>query len=343
MRRRAATARGSEFVIGALSALVGNLVGNLVSFDVLPTLATSWLLAGVVLALGRPVGAGAARRAAAVSRLSGLARRVALALALLIAVGAVTFFNLRPVFADVLAQRATRLAAAAQWEAAVKAAERSVSSFPAEPRYRQQLGWLHLQMAVIGGPETAGHLAAAERALREAVAHRPVDYLLIRALAEFHGAVALRFDRRHLGQAEQAWKAATAMAPNHGILYGAWGSLRLQAGDPDGAMPLLRKAVDLDTTDTEAWILLADLELRHRRLASALVMYRQAVKQAPARPEPLVGLSRTYWLLGQPEAARKAALEALEIDPENATALALAQEFSDSQQDSQQSASSGPG
>ncbi len=118
------------------------------------------------------------------------------------------------------------------------------------------------------------------------------------------------------------------MAPNHGFLYLAWGRLRLQAGDPDGAGPLLRKAVDLDTTDAEAWLLLAGLEMQQRRPASALIMYRQAAQYAPERLEPILGVARAYWLLGQPEVARRTVNEALELAPGNAVALALLKEFS---------------
>jgi Tfp pilus assembly protein PilF len=209
-----------------------------------------------------------------------------------------------------------------------------VRYFPEDPRYRQQLGWTHLQTARTAPPDAAGpeaevHLAAAERELTQALARRPDDYMLARTLAEFHGAVALQFDRSHLGSAEKIWKKTIELAPNHAILYGAWGRLRLQAGDTEGARTLLEKTVDLDATDAETWLLLADLELQRQQPTSALVMYRRAARHAPDRGEPLVGLARTYWLLGQPEAARQTVLEALELDPQNGAAASLRLEFSE--------------
>jgi tetratricopeptide (TPR) repeat protein len=322
-------------VIGALSALVGNLVGNLVSFDVLPTLAASWMLAGVVVALeqvGQAPGPTGSEVGSRPGQPLGMARAVVIVLIGLVTIVAIAALSLRPLLGDFLAHHAARLVGAGEWSAAVEAAEESVKYFPVEPVYRQQLGWLHLQLAKAGGPDALEHLAAAQRALEEAVALRPGDYLLAAALAEFHGLAALRFDRRHLAAAEAAWRTVTTLAPNHGSHFLNWGRLRLQAGDSDGAMPLLRKAVDLDATDAEAWLLLADLELQRQQPASALVMYRQAAKHAPGRPGPLVGLARVYWLLGQPEAARQAVLQALELDPQNAAAMTLREQFSEAWQ-----------
>ena len=311
-------------VIGALAALVGNLAGTLVSFDSLPTLACAWLLAGVVVALERR------SEDSVVSTAEGGAapRSVVPVVAGMIALVAAGAFNLRPLVADVWERRAALLSAEGKWSDAIAAAGHAVIAFPADPGHRQLLGWLHLQSALVGGPNTPDHLISAEQLLEEALAQRPDDFRLATTLAEFQSAAALHFDRRHLSSAEAAWTRATALAPNHGILFSGWGRLRLQAGDPDGALPLLRRAVDLDTTDAEAWLLLAGLELEKRRPASALVMYRQAARHAPERPEPILGVARAYWLLGQPEVARRTVAEALELAPQDAAALALLEEFS---------------
>jgi O-antigen ligase/tetratricopeptide (TPR) repeat protein len=346
-------------IIGALAALAGNLANNLVSFDVVPTFTLSALLVGVVVGLARsrgiapgleanaePHGApnaapntaidtgtasgaldtAASLRSGATARAASAALAVAVALA---AIAAVAVFNIRPVVADVLSLRADRLVRTGDWSGAISAAERSTATFPSEPMYRQLLGWHHLQQALSSGSAPEEHLAAAERHLEEAIALRPGDYLLWTTLAEFHGAAALRFDRRHLGSAEKAWRKATTLAPNHATLYQAWGGLMLQAGNPREASRLLRKTVDLDATDSAAWLMLGDLELGRQDPVSALVSYRQAANHAPERPEPIVGLARTYWLLGQPEAAREAVRDALELDPGNSAAAALEQQFSE--------------
>ena len=318
-------------VIGALAALVGNLAGAFVSFDSLSTLTCSWLLAGVVVALERPGEASSSAAAESGPRNppgSGAALRSLLAAAVgLVALVAAGALNLRPLVADVWERRAMLLAGEREWSDAIAAGEHAVRAFPTDPGHRQLLGWLHLQSALVGGPKAHEDLAAAERLLEEAVGQRPDDFRLEKTLAEFHSAAALHFDRRHLSSAEAAWTRTTELAPNHGFLYFAWGRLRLQAGDPAGAAPLLRKAVDLDTTDVEGWLLLAGLELQQRRPASALIMYRQAGRHAPERTDPVLGVARAYWLLGQPEAARRTASEVLELAPGNAAALALLEEF----------------
>lgn len=311
-------------VVGALAALAGNLAGNLVSFDVVSTLALSSLLAGTVVALERGRTATATPR----ERPRGLMTAFAATVVCLAALLAAWAINVRPLAADVLARHAEILAETGDWQAAVAFAEKAAATFPAELSHHQRLGFVRLQRALqnpSAGPEA---FAAAQRTLEEAVGRRPDDYLLAQALAEFHTAAAFRSDRRHLAPAEEAWQEAIRLAPNHGILYKAWGKLRLQAGDSDGAASLLRKAVDLDTSDAEAWLLLADLDLQRQRVTDALVEYRNAAKYSPDRPEPLVGLARVYWLLGQPEAAREALQEALARDPVNALAQAAWEEFS---------------
>lgn len=328
------SAQGSRtrelLVIGALAALVGNLAGTLVSFDSLSTLACAWLLAGVVVALGRGEEVSAETQGTAGNAPAGdsVARSLAPVLIGLVALVAAGALNLRPLIADVREHRAVLLAGEGKWSDAIAAGEQSVAAFPEDPGHRQILGWLHLQSALVAGPNTPFHLNSAERLLEEALAQRPGDFRLAITLAEFQSAAALHFDRHHLNAAEAAWTRATALAPNHGFLYLAWGRLRLQAGDPDGASPLLQKAVDLDTTDAEAWLLLAGLELQQRRPASALVMYRQAAQNAPERLDPILGVARAYWLLGQPEVARRTVSQALELAPGNASALALLEEFS---------------
>ncbi len=321
-------------IIGAIAALIGNLAGLMVSFDCLPTLTYSWLLAGTVVALATPseVLADFSETTDLSGRVSphiGTAFRSAapalIGLILMVAAGA---FNLRPLVADILEHRANELAAQGRWSEAIAAGTRAVRAFPADPGHRQILGWIRLQSALVVGSNTQEDLAAAEQLLEGALAQRPGSFRLAKTLAEFYSTAALRFDRRHLRSAEDAWKRATELAPNHGFLYRAWGRLRLQAGNQDGAGPLLQKAVDLDTTDAEAWLLLAGLELEQQRPASALVMYRQAAAHAPGRSEPLLGVARAYWLLGQPEVARRTVNEVLELAPGNTAALALAEEFS---------------
>ena len=41
----------------------------------------------------------------------------------------------------------------------------------------------------------------------------------------------------------------------------------------------------------------------------------------------MLGVARAYWLLGQPEAARRTVNEVLELAPGNAAALSLLEEF----------------
>jgi Tfp pilus assembly protein PilF len=170
-------------------------------------------------------------------------------------------------------------------------------------------------------------LAQAESALEQAVSQRPSDFRLVKTLADFHSEAALHFDSRHAAAANQTWQRATELAPNHAILFSAWGRFRQRADDLDPAATLLRKAVDLDATDAQTWSALARLELQRQKPGSALVMYRQAVRHAPFWEEPRLGLASTYWTLGQPEVARRTVLEVLEFAPSSVEAAALLERF----------------
>ena len=303
-----------------VAAVTANLVNNLVSFDVTPTATLTWLLLGLGTALTLPE----------VSPVVLVAKRPfwqwALVGVLMMGWGtAVWQFNGRPLWADVLARQANRLAQAGDVSQAVAAAEKATAVWPVEPAHQQLLGQMLWQQANRNPTEAAVWLTQAEAALQTAVQLRPQDAFLWLNLAEWQTAVAQQFGFGSVSEANNAYQQALNLAPHHAVVYVAWGRARLAAGDVPEAATLLRRAVQLDATSGEAYIHLGAAELALGRLEIALADYQEAVRLLPESAAAYAGLAACYWQLAQPEAAEQAAAQALRFNPNNGQATAVLQ------------------
>ncbi len=340
-------------VAACLAAVAGNVAGNLVSFDVTATAAATWLLMAIVAALagrvdvdnvppspspsprggerlplpwGRGPGGGRDRLTPnPIPKRERLLHRLGAALLLAGVVAAIVQFNLRPLAADVAAQTGDRQAIAGDWPGAIDAQERAVHLWPFEPVHHQALSWAYLQRAVNRGPDP--WLGRAEAALLAARDLRPGDHRTWAALGELYGVWGIRWDPAKLPLAHDAYRQATALAPNHAILYTGWGLVHLEAGDLAGAAARFRQAVDLDATDGYAWRHLGDAELAQGHVKAAVDAYRQAVRWESGLVPAYVGLARGYSLLGQREAAESALQQALALDPDHPAVRALQEEL----------------
>lgn len=161
------------------------------------------------------------------------------------------------------------------------------------------------------------------------------------------------------GQVEEATEdleTAIRLAPGFTAPYGNLGVARRMVGDPEGALDVYRRALEIDATnptilnnlaslyrslgrETEAsaalkaadlsdatpFVLIArgDLELAQGRFRKALRLYRRAHRMAPDLPEPLVAIARLELERERPRAARRALDRALERDPESSGAKRL--------------------
>ncbi|MAU01216.1 MAG: hypothetical protein CL608_29075 [Anaerolineaceae bacterium] len=301
-----------------VAAVVANTINNLVSFDVTPTATALWLLMGLGIALTLPP------RLPAVEIAKRPQGQWAL-LGVLVAVWGIAVWqaNGRPLAADVLARQANRLVQVDDVAQATAAVENAAALWPAEPAHYLLLGQMYWRQAAANPAEASIWLTQAEAAMQTALQLRPHDAFLWLHLAEFQAAAARQFGYGTPALANEAYQRALDLAPNHAIVYVAWGRARLVNDDVATAAALLRQAVKLDASSGEAYIHLGAAELALGRVAVALADYQEAVRLLPESAAAYAGLAACYWQLDQPEAAQQAAAEALRLNPQNGQATAV--------------------
>ena len=247
-------------------------------------------------------------------------------LAALICVGVVQA-NVRPLLADIAAQDSDQRAATGDLLGAIQTGERAVALWPKEPVHRQTLSWAYLQQALSGPGDPLPWLLQAEAELDAARSLQPGDYRTWIALGELYGTWGTRWDPSRLPLAHNAYRQAAALAPNHAMVYTAWGLLEMTEGRPAQAAASFRRAVDLDATDGYAFAHLGGAELALGHVQEALAAFEQAVHWQPDLGHAYVGLARCNWHLGRRIEARQALEQALQLDPGNMAADALRQEM----------------
>ena len=162
--------------------------------------------------------------------------------------------------------------------------------------------------------------------------------------------------RGEVQKAGEDLELAIRLAPGFTAPFGNLGVARRMGGDPEGALDVYRRALELDADnptilnnlaslyrslgrEEEAaaalraadlsgatpFVLIArgDLELAQGELKKALRLYRRAHRMAPDLPEPLVAIARLELERERPRAARNSLDGALERDPEHAGAKRL--------------------
>jgi O-antigen ligase len=322
--RRAADRRQQAWLVGCLAAIAANLAGNLVSFDVTATAVLAALLAAVTVSLSRPFEEPAPGQTQL--RAAQPMWRWAAATAVVLAVGvAVVEANLRPLAADVAARSTERRAGAGDWGGAAKAAGQAVALWPVEPGYRRMLGYADLQVAR-SVRDPLPWLEQAEATLLTARDLRPEDWRGWAGLGELYGIWGNLWNAAKLPLAYVAYGQATALAPNHAMLYTSWGMVDLEGGRFAEAAARFRQAVELDATDGYAFGHLGEAELAQGQVVEALAAYQAAVHWEPELGSAYLGLARCYWRLGRREAAMQAVEQVLELDPDNPAVWALQQE-----------------
>lgn len=254
--RRPHTPQRRAMLIATLAAVAGNLTHTLVSFDVTATATAFWLLIGLGIALATPAGPFAELQATWPS----LWRRAAAVSVVTLVALASIMVNARPVLADIAARTAERHATIGDWQAAVTAAQRAATLWPPEPAHHQRLSRSNWQYALANPAVAPVTLPVAESALQAARQLRPGDPGAWLQSAQFYMSAARHFGRDTRLLADDAYRRALALAPNHATIYAAWGRDYLADGNPAAAAPLLRRAVDLDATHHQAVLDLAAAE-----------------------------------------------------------------------------------
>lgn len=310
-------------LVAILAAVGGGLTNNLVSFDVTPTATVTWLLIGAGAALATPP------RRAAVPAISTPSRRrlIGAGLVIVLIFTANGQVNGRPLLADINARTAHQLAQQGRWQQAAAAGERAVSLWPSEPAAHLLLSDIYERHAAADPAVAAAQLHAADISLHTARRLRPGDVTVWLQSARFYTVAAQQFGADTRAAANQAFAQALALAPHNAAIYAAWGQTYLDANDAETAAPLLRRAVQLDSSSSAAYLSLAAAELALGRLAVALADYQEAVRLAPTSSRAHAGLADAYWQLNQPQKAWAAAAAALHHDPHNMQALAIREQI----------------
>jgi cytochrome c-type biogenesis protein CcmH/NrfG/O-antigen ligase len=307
------TSRKRALLAAIVAAVVANSANNLVSFDVTPSAAATWLLMGVGTALAMaPINLTPQREVE-----KDPTQHWMLSAFLVLFFGtAIWHLNARPLIADSFARSAVGQAQNGEWIEANANAAQAVALWPFEATYYVQLGQTYQQLASDEAAQASTHLRQAKTALQKARQLRPDDWRLWLSTAQFYTAV----DKR--SQADDAYRQALSLAPNQATIYIAWAQT---FNDPQKAAPLLREAVRLDGSNGQAYIYLGAAELALNRLDIALADYHEAVRLAPDSSHAYAGLANVYWQMDQPQEALLAAQQALVCNPQNAGALTVIQ------------------
>ena len=133
---------------------------------------------------------------------------------------------------------------------------------------------------------------------------------------ESHMAIGgLALGRRQWPEAEAAFSAAVEIDPP---LVPAWlmlVQLREARGDVAGAGSTLTSAVSALPRNPDVLLARAGFELRQNKTQDAVAWYKRALAADPKSAEAWLGMSIAYYILGDQEQAKDAALKARELSP----------------------------
>ncbi len=131
-----------------------------------------------------------------------------------------------------------------------------------------------------------------------------------------------------LDEAELAFRRAVKLRDDWSLAYANLGALLVRINKLPEARTVLEKGIALDPDNTSAYVAMTTLALRTKATPEELrTLYRKIVSMsAAARPTASVWASRAALenTLGEKKAAAASAVRALELDPKNASMIALA-------------------
>lgn len=297
--------------LGALSPLISRLpsrigetaasgtVADLIASLSQQTLATPLLYAallGAALLIARSLATGA--------RSSGATWPLALGL-----VGgalAVVPLSVTPSRADIISQAAADLERGQKWYEASIAYGEARRLQPNEPHYLAGFGRVVIRDAVALPPaERDARLRSAGEAFERARALAPLDPIRTRHLASFLRVQAWSAGEDQarrmepLARADRLYAEATARTPGVTPLWIEWARVDLDRGRTGDARQKLDRALALDDTLVESWLLRGDVHRLERAFDKALGDYDGALARAPGHPEALRGRAVTLADLGR--------------------------------------------
>jgi tetratricopeptide (TPR) repeat protein len=125
-----------------------------------------------------------------------------------------------------------------------------------------------------------------------------------------------QFDKGDFGAARKLAEAGLAESPQDVNLLRLAGKSGAELSLPDSSS-FLRKAVEVDPENADAWRELGDALLGEDKLKEAVDAFRQAVELRPNDVSALVQLAHTAYASGDPEDAIGAIRQAVERDPQS--------------------------
>lgn len=247
-----------------MAAVTGHLVDLQFSFEVTATATIFWLSLATLAAIGRGLTAGptTGRSQARPTVSEGFAY----ALPTVVAGVMISVLCVRPLLADIAYR--TSLNSAELPTIRLSAGWRAINLWPVEQEYRWGLAQILGQ---------TGQWVEADRQLHMADQLRPND---ARTWA-IRGALYLawaQFDQRYLGEAGQALRQATTLAPNLGTYHATLGAVLRQQGHLQESVDELNRAVELDATDGEAYQQLGQTYLALNQQSDAALAFEYARK-----------------------------------------------------------------
>jgi protein O-GlcNAc transferase len=215
----------------------------------------------------------------------------------------------QPVAAVILASYAHALAATGQHEAAIAQLKQAVAMQSSNPQMHNDLGSLYAQ---------ARDWQHAEHEFAEAIRLKP-DF------AAAHLSLGFVFQVEHKNDAMQEWLEASKLAPDDAKLALVAGKAIADVGQDDQALPILKRAHELDPQSTAASYQLALVLQRVNRddttnLAEAIKLLKSVVQADPDNADALANLGLALSLSHDARAAVPFLERAVALDAKNVTA-----------------------
>ncbi len=115
----------------------------------------------------------------------------------------------------------------------------------------------------------------------------------------------LYWKSRRYDEAAREFQAELANDPNHAQSMAYLGDIQLKKDNPEKAIPLLRKAIELQRDLRFAYIALGTALTAQKQYPEALAILQQAVKLDPAQADAHYRIARVYQATGKTEEAQK--------------------------------------
>lgn len=212
--------------------------------------------------------------------------------------------------AAVFAHLAETAAGSADFDLAVRAATEAANAETDQPSHRRAVA-LHTAQRVLAAPETLEPRAAqrTQLVLEEAMASGQRDEEILLALGRVH------MLRGHADAARRLFEQVVQAYPKSGRALMYQGDLQFKAGELDGAVATLTRAVTLDNTLTQAKFALGQVFLTQKQFDEALPWLETAARELPKSGQAALAYGRVLAAKDQWPEAQKSLERALALDP----------------------------